>query len=298
MVIVLPLLIFDGQLLFNYGIFKNNHICQDIRTNEIRQLRRALNYPIAMSKISSDIPVRYLTPWIPTPSKKINKGYVCLLWNLSDITIYALIPFVITFACSLIIIVQVCRRRRSTIDLGGQRHTNRDVTIAPGDHLSTLLITTNVLYLLMTGPFSICLTIQSFLECFFLESSVSWKELLTFIGEYLRLLQNAYHALSFVFYCVIGNKFRSSARSICRKISSRFVQNGLTDRCTERPITRCCLDRRRSSSSAHTTSTNSRLSDRRLTLDVRGTNAIPLDVIRRATHVTFDLDQNIHCEDV
>lgn len=289
--IVVPLLIFDGQLLFDYGIFKNNHVCKDIQTNEIQQLRRALKYPITIPKTSTDIPVTYLTNWIPTPSKKIDKGYICLLWNLSDITIYALLPFIITFICSVIIIVQVCHRRRSTTVLGGQRHTNRDVTIAPGDHLSTILITTNVLYLLMTAPFSICLTIQSLLECSFSsESFESWKEGLTFIGEYLRLLQNAYHALSFVFYCVIGNKFRSSARSICQKLHSQTRQCGLSNR--------CCLDRRHSSSSGQTNSTNSRLSDRRLTFDIRPTNTIPLDFIRRQIQVTFDLEENIRSEPV
>lgn len=289
--VVFPLFIFDGQLLFGYGIFQNNHICQDIRTNEIRQLRRALKYPITIRKSSPDIPVRYFTPWIPTPSKTINKGYICFLWNISDITIYALIPFVITLICSLIIILQVCQRRRSTTDLGGQRHRNRDVTIASGDHLSTLLISTNVLYLFMTAPFNICLTIQSLFECFFLESSGEWREFFEFIGGYLRLLQNSYHALTFLFYCVIGNKFRSSAKSICRRIYAQFLECGLADRCAEQSVGRCCLDRRRSSSSGQTASTNSRLSDRRLTLETRPTTSIPLQVLRRPTLVTFDLGQ-------
>jgi hypothetical protein len=164
--------------------------------------------------------------------------------------------------------------------------------VSSHDHLSTLLITTNILYFIMTGPLNICLIVQSLFECVFLESSPLSREMFSCINEYLRLLQNSYHALSFLFYCVIGNKFRSSAKSICRTIYSKLIEFGIADRCAETPLVSCCLDRRRSSSSGQTTSTASRLSDiRRLTVEQRPTNSIPLHPMKRTAYVTFELNQ-------
>jgi hypothetical protein len=243
-------------------------------------------------ELPTNISIKYFTPWIPSPTKKVEKGNICFLWNISDISIYAIIPFIIILICSCIIIVKVCQRRRSTVILGGICHVNRDVMVSSHDHLSTLLITTNILYFIMTGPLNICLIVQSLFECVFLESSPLSREMFSCINEYLRLLQNSYHALSFLFYCVIGNKFRSSAKSICRTIYSKLIEFGIVDRCAETPLVSCCLDRRRSSSSGQTTSTASRLSDiRRLTVEQRPTNSIPLHPMKRTAYVTFELNQ-------
>jgi hypothetical protein len=138
----------------------------------------------------------------------------------------------------------------------------------------------------MTAPFNISLIIQSILDCYLVTKSS--MRIFAIINEYLRLLQNTYHALSFIFYCVIGNKFRNSAKSICRTIYSKLLEFG----CAETPLIGCCLVRRRSSSSGHTTSTNSRLSEhRRLTIEQNPNNLLPLNVIRRSIYVTCDIHQ-------
>jgi hypothetical protein len=135
--------------------------------------------------------------------------------------------------------------------------------------------------------------IQSISEWFFI-TSLSSKEIFRCLDEYLRLLQNSYHALSFIFYCVIGNKFRSSAKSICRTIYCKFIEFGIADRCAETVLVSWCLDRRRSSSSGQTISTNNRLSDnRRLTSEQRPTNSLPLNIIKRPIYVTYDINQKI-----
>jgi len=156
--------------------------------------------------------------------------------------------------------------------------------ISPQYHLSTLLITTNILFILFTGPLNICLIIQSISEYFF-KISLS-KEIFRCFDEYLRLLQNSYHALSFIFYCVIGNKFRSSAKSICRTIYYKFIKFGITDRCAKASLVSWCLVRRRSSSSGQTISTNSRL-----TGEQRPANSLPLNIIKRPIYVTYDINQ-------
>jgi len=237
--------------------------------------------------LPNNIPIQYHRTWIPNQSVKMNKENICILWNIFDTFIYAIIPFIITLICSFIIIVKVCQRRRSTVSLGGICHTNRDFCISPKDYLSTLLITTNFLFFIMTGPFNICLIIQSIFDYFFL-TSLSSIEIFLYLNEYLRLLQNSYHALSFMFYCVIGNKFRNSAKSICRTIYYKFIEFGIIDRCAKTSLGSCCLDRRRSSSSGQTVSTTSRLSDnRRLTAEQRPINSLPLTVIKRPTYITL-----------
>lgn len=220
----------------------------------------------------------------------LNKNNRCTLWNMFDTLVYAIIPFVITFLCSIIIIVQVCRRRRSTVILGGTFHRNRDL-LPSHDQLSSLLISINIIFIVMTGPFNICLVIQSIVEHFFVKSSVSTKIFLRF-NEYLSLLQNAYHAISFLFYCVIGNKFRTSAKAICRRFYYELIACGVGDRCSQASLLPCCLDRRRSSSSVPTASTNSRLSNndntRRICKEHETNTSMPLRIVKRTTYVTFE----------
>ncbi|CAF0882306.1 unnamed protein product [Adineta steineri] len=290
--IVFPLFTFDAQLLFNYGFLKNTHTCNEPSNYEIKQFRRALQYPIYSSK---NISLHYYTNWIPSQSETINKGNICILWNTLDTFIYAIIPFIITLICNLIIIIKVCQRRRSTVILGGICHTNR-VVISYQDHLSTLLITINLLFLFMIGPLNICLIIQSIFECFFFKSIPIDNS--SFFFEFSRLLQNSYHALSFIFYCVIGNKFRESAKSICRTIYYKLFEFSIFNRCIQIPMISYCFTRRRSSSSGHTVSSNSRFSDtKRTQLGQRKSSFIPLNTVRRPTYVTFDINQKtlIHC---
>ena len=108
--------------------------------------------------------------------------------------------------------MKICERRRSTINSGGICHTSRRVNLTH-DHLSILLIAINCLFLIMTGPFNVSLIVQS-IGRFCSVNPVS-PLVTSRINEHLRVLQNSYHALSFVFYCVIGNKFRDSACSVC-----------------------------------------------------------------------------------
>ena len=223
-------------------------------------------------------------------SNTLNKNTLCTLWNIFDTFVYAIVPFVITFLCSVIIIVQVCRRRRSAAMLGGVYHRNRDL-LPSQDQLSNMLISINLLFLVMTGPFNISLVIQSIVEYFFLKSPVSMK-IFGRLTESLSLLQNAYHALSFLFYCVIGNKFRTATKMICRRVYCELIHYGIGDRCTQASLLTCCLDRRRSSSSGQTASTNSRLSindtNRRVYQEQGASATIPLRTVKRTTYVTFE----------
>jgi len=231
--------VFDGQILFNYGLFSHKHICKKHRNN---QFRLALNYPFEnqFNQVQT-IPVIYHL------NEKIHhtKNDICLTWNLIDIFLYAIIPFLIALICSLIIIVKVCQRRQTTLNLGGRiYYQNHDVFQQSRHHLSTLLITTNLLFFLLTSPLNIYLIFQSIFDYF--QSNI--------LIEYLSLLQNSYHSLAFLFYCVIGNKFRNCAQSICRTIYLKCVQ------C--KPM-HCCFEYRRSSTSGNTISTTSH--PRRLT---------------------------------
>jgi hypothetical protein len=287
--IVIPLFMFDGQILFNYGLFHKQHMCNRNDNTDAKQFQRALDFPMNISEFSSNIPLVYHATWSPIQSVKNARKSICLLWNIIDTFVYAIIPFIITLICNIIIIVKVCQRRRSTISSGGICHTNRDL-ISPRQHLSTLLITINVLFIITTGPFNISLLVESLFSL----TSSSIKIVIVF-GEYLRLLQNSYHALSFLFYCVIGNKFRSSAKSVCRTIYCKLIESGISDRCSGSSLISCCFDRRRSSSSGQTGSTNSRLSthenNRRLTVDHRINSSLPLNLIKRSTYVTFEITQ-------
>ncbi len=213
--IILPLFLFDGQLLFNYGLFYKRHMCDETAIFESNQFQRARHFPIDNSELLNNISIRYHANLFQTRAIKRTKCGVCMLWNILDTFIYAIIPFVIILISSMIISIKICERRRSTVIFGGICHTNRRI-IASQDNLSVFLIIINCLFLIMIGPFNICLIIRSIMKYFF-SKSLSMKIFLR-LNECLRLLQNSYHALSFIFYCVIGNKFRNSAWSVCRKI--------------------------------------------------------------------------------
>ena len=148
------------------------------------------------------------------------KCHACILWNVLDTFVYAIVPFAVVLTSSIIITVKICERRRSMASLGGTCHTNRR-TIRAQDNLSILLIVINCLFLVMTGPFNVYLIVQSS-DRYFSSHPVSTKGV-QYVNEYLRTLQNSYHALSFVFYCVVGHKFRQSAcsrvRYVYRKLS-------------------------------------------------------------------------------
>ncbi len=94
----------------------------------------------------------------------------------------------------------------------------------------------------MTGPFNICLIIQSFIKSF-CSKQLSTKIFLQ-LNEYLRLLQNSYHALSFIFYCVAGNKFRKCALSICQIIYYELFKIIFKNQSKESSTNSCCLKRK------------------------------------------------------
>jgi hypothetical protein len=185
-------------------------------TFESKQFQRALHFPIENSNLLNNISIRYYMHFIQIRPPKPYKCDVCIIWNILDTLIYAIIPFIIILISSIIIIIKICQRRRSTVNFGGMCHMNRH-TIARQDNLSMLLIIINCLFLLMTGPLNICLIMQPifrhFSLKFFLQSN-----------QYLRLLQNSYHALSFIFYCIIGKKFRKTAWSIGERIYCKLFQ--------------------------------------------------------------------------
>jgi hypothetical protein len=58
------------------------------------------------------------------------------------------------------------------------------------------------------------------------------------LNQYLRLLQNSYHAFTFIFYCLAGNKFRKSALLICQLVYHKFTDQSKepssNSRCSER----------------------------------------------------------------
>ncbi|CAF1262732.1 unnamed protein product [Rotaria sordida] len=286
--IVIPLFIFDAQILFNYGLFEKTHICNQILNNNTKQFQHALKYPINITKLSNNISLKYHTSWIQTRPIQVDKKNICTLWNIVDTFLYAILPFIMTLVCSLLIIIKVFQRRRSTRSFGGIHHIQKGSNSWP-DHLSVILITINILFLIMTGPSNICLIIQSIYKCTSTNSS-SLIKISLILNEYLRLLQNSYHALSFIFYCFIGNKFRNSAKSICRTIYCKAIDFGIPDACSQKPLISCCIDRRYSSSTGQTTSSNSRpTGSRRLTIEQGTNNTLPLNVITRPTYVTFNV---------
>lgn len=226
-------------------------MCDHVYNVELRKFQRAIDFPLISNVSLTKIPIHYHRTIAHLQLMKLNQCTICILWNILDTLIYALLPFVLILTCSLIIIVKICQRRRSTILSGGQCHQNRQ-TVVVQDNLSILLITINCLFLLMTGPLNFYLIIQS-IGKYCTKSSISTKQLQQ-VNLYLRLLQNSYHALSFIFYCVIGNKFRHSACVLCRK-SQRKIFKILNGKSTTRPICCCVQSKNLSSTSQSLTTT-------------------------------------------
>ncbi len=253
-------------------------MCDDKSSNESRQFQRAYNFPINISKFSKNISTRYYAYFFATQSAQPIKCGVCILWNALDTFVYAIIPFLIILTSSIIIIVKICERRRSTANAGGICHTNRRI-ISSQDNLSILLITINCLFLIMTGPFNTSLIIQAILKYFF-SKPLLMKRFLQ-VNDYLRILQNSYHALSFIFYCVIGNKFRQSAWSICRKFYCKLFKC-IFGRQERQPliITRC-LDRKPSPSYEPTVSTSTNDNNRGIS------NLLQLNSIKKRPYITI-----------
>ncbi|CAF5195131.1 unnamed protein product, partial [Rotaria magnacalcarata] len=199
-------------------------------------------------------------------------------WNIFDTFLYAIIPFIITLICNVIIILKVLERRRSATTLGGISHINR-CSNASSDHLSALLITINILFIIMTGPLNVCLVIQSIHKCLLINSS-SMKLLVT-LNEYLRILQNSYHALSFIFYCLIGKKFRNSAKFIVRTIYCKLIDCVIFDTCLKTSLISCCFDRNHSLNAESTTSSTTRPNEsRQLAAEKRKTTYLSLNVMQ------------------
>ncbi|CAF1215493.1 unnamed protein product [Rotaria sordida] len=251
--IILPLFIFDAQILFNYGILYKHHMCDDRSTEQSKQFQRATNNPINNIKSLKNISIIYHKKFFLTQTSKPIQCTVCFLWNIIDTFIYAIIPFLIILTSSIIIIIKINERRRSMVNIGGKCHTNRRILSAQ-DNSSILLIVINCLFLIMTGPFNISLIIQSISNYFFLKS-LSIKFFLQ-LNQCLRLLQNSYHALSFIFYCVIGKKFRSSAWSLCQSVCCKSFSVAFRKRRSQTSIILRYFTRKRFKSIVTTRSTS------------------------------------------
>ena len=182
-------------------------------------MRRAIEHPFNSSESLTKISARFHFNLISTTMKTPNKCSICILWNILDTLIYAILPFFIIFLCSLMIIGKIFVRRRAMAKLGGLCHLNRRMVSAQ-DNLSILLITINCLFLIMIGPFNIYLIIQSIRR--YWSTNEMPTKFVQQIQEYLRLIQNSYHAFGFVFYCLIGEKFRLTARSSCLNVYRRW----------------------------------------------------------------------------
>ena len=206
-------------------------MCDHVYNVELKKFQQAVNHPLSSNVSLARTPIRYHRTIAHLQLMKLNQCTICILWNILDTLIYALLPFALILTCSLIIIIKICQRRRSTILSGGQCHQSREKVIAQ-DNLSILLIAINCLFLIMTGPFNFYLVVQS-IGKYCAKSAIPTKQLQQ-INLYLRLLQNSYHALSFIFYCVLGNKFRHSAWTICRKTQSKLF-NLLHSRTSKSP---------------------------------------------------------------
>jgi hypothetical protein len=269
--IILPLFIFDGQLLFNYGLFYKSQMCEERLSYESKQFQRARHLPIGDSFNLNTIPIRYYTTFFQIRPAKPFKCDACILWNILDTLVYAIIPFIIILISSIIIIMKICERRRSTTHLGGMCHMNQR-RIASQDNLSVLLIFINFLFLIMTGPLNICLIIQPILKYFSIKIHLN-------LHQYLRLLQNSYHALSFIFYCVIGNKFRKSACTIFQQTYCqlyRFIYG-------YPPTESCCLQPKIFMNNRLTTSTSTNENLKRLSTNL----------IQRQSCLTIDKNRKI-----
>ena len=80
-IIVTPLLIFDSQLLFNYGLFQNAGVCVEKDSNNIKpEFRRAIEYPVNFIDIKNTTPILYYSSSIQVT--KVKKKYLCMIWNV------------------------------------------------------------------------------------------------------------------------------------------------------------------------------------------------------------------------
>ncbi|CAF0794520.1 unnamed protein product [Didymodactylos carnosus] len=146
LMIAIPLFLFDGQLLFSYGLnSKIKSICpfnviENVTNNDNNSndrdvsdhFQKALRYPINLSSTIINQPYIYYTTstqkmFFDAPIKQRHR-VGCVLWNIYDGFIYALIPFIITTICSFIIVLKVCERRRLTVITGGNRHRGQKQT--------------------------------------------------------------------------------------------------------------------------------------------------------------------------
>ena len=262
------------------GIFSCAAFCNVTNRFDRKNIERALNFPLNTSLPLKTLPVRYY-------SHSSISSRLCVLWNILDTIIYAIMPFLITFICNIFIIIQVCRRRRSTIRFGGIHHRigDRSSTL---DQLSILLIFVNILFLSMTSPLNISLILQSSFEYFQMSSS-NKRKIFSSLNEYFRLLQNSYHALSFLFYCLSGNKFRKSAKVFAQRTFWMFRTFNQNHRLSIYSF--ICVHRRWSSSSGRTCSTTSKRSchqmNRRVTFELLPIVIEEDNRIQSKSHVTL-----------
>ncbi|CAF1511141.1 unnamed protein product [Rotaria sp. Silwood1] len=277
--VILPLFIFDAQILFNYGILYKNHICHDRSTYEIKQFQRATHYPINNLKYLKNISIIYHRNFFHNQSIKPIKCSVCFLWNIIDTFVYAIIPFLIILTSSIFIMIKIYERRRSMASSGGICHVNQRI-ISAQDNSSILLIVINCVFLIMTGPFNISLIIQSISNYFFLKSS-SIKIFLQ-LNQFLRLFQNSYHALSFIFYCLIGNKFRSVALSLCRLIHDKLFQLIFGQQNVQTSIILRYLERKHIKSLVPTTTSTSTHGD-----NIPISNSLNTNLSVRRSYITY-----------
>lgn len=227
-------------------------MCDHVYNLELKKFQRAIDYPFIPTNrtVSPKIPIQHHRTIASLQTTKLNQCTICILWNILDTIIYALLPFTLIFICSIIIIVKICQRRRSTLQFGGTCHRNRRI-VRVQDNLSILLIAINFLFLIMTGPFNVYLIVQS-IGKYCAKSPIPVRQLHQF-NLYLRLLQNSYHALSFIFYCVIGNKFRHSAWVICQRTRQKAF--AMIDGHVSHQGKYCCLRTKDSRSGSQTLTT-------------------------------------------
>ncbi|CAF0774239.1 unnamed protein product [Adineta steineri] len=274
--IILPLFIFDGQLLFNYGLLYKKHMCDDTSPYTMKQFQRAVHLPINNnSKLLKNISIRYYTTSAQNQILKSQECGNCMLWNIFDTFIYAIIPFLIITISSLIIIIKIHQRRRLFLSLGGICHTKQRL-IRAQDNLSIFLIAVNCLFLIMSGPLNIYFMIQTILKYFFSKTFS-----IIHLNELLRLLQNSYHALSFIFYCVIGNKFRKSTWSITQRIYYQLIKSICKHKNMELLCTMCHPRQKRPTTNGPTSSTSTSDSQKLLP------SSIEMNVIRKKNYIAI-----------
>ncbi|CAF3428823.1 unnamed protein product [Rotaria sp. Silwood2] len=254
-------------------------MCHDRSSYETKQFQRAINYPINNLKFLKNVSIHYHKNFFQTRTITPIKCTICFLWNIVDTFVYAIIPFLIILTSSIIIIIKIYERRRSMANSGGKCHINRRI-ISSQDNSSILLIVINCLFLIMTGPFNMNLIIQSISNYFFSKSS-SIKIFLQ-LNQFLRLIQNSYHALSFIFYCVIGNKFRSSALSLCRLTYSKSFQVIFGHQQIQTSIILRCLERKRIQSLIPATTSTSTDSDNKPI-----SNSLNTNLSIRKSYITY-----------